>query len=159
MAGCIAFAGFGCKGHDDSMKKMEKKDSMSSMNKESLYARLGGEPAIRAVVNDFVAITSQNPTVNFKRAGHPNKWEATPANIEQLKERLVQFIGMATGGPQRYEGKDMATAHRGMEITAAEFSASAGDLQKALAKNNVPKPLQDELIAVVAGTQGDIVGK
>lgn len=156
LTGVVAIAGFGCK--DQSMKS-DSKSSMSSMNKQSLYSRLGGEPAIRAVVNDFVALGASDPAVNFTRQGHPNHWDPTPANVDKLKERLVQFIGMATGGPQKYEGASMPASHKGMEITEAEFNALAGDLQKALAKNGVPKNLQDELLTVVASTKGDIVGK
>lgn len=157
MAGAIAMAGIGCQDQNSTMHKDAKPAGQAMSG--SLYSRLGGEPAIRLVVNDFVALGAADPAVNFTRKGHPNAWEPTDANVNKLKERLVQFIGMATGGPQRYQGASMPESHRGMQITDAEFDALAKDLQKALEKNGVPANLQNELLTVVASTRKDIVGK
>jgi hemoglobin len=74
-----------------------------------------------------------------------------------LKERLTAFITQATGGPKKYKGRDMKAAHAGMKITAAEFAAIAEDLAATLDKFNVPKPEKDELMAIAASTQKDIV--
>src|SRR5262249_10305730 len=98
----------------------------TTVTAKSLYERLGGEAALKAVVDDFVARTAANPKVNFPRKGTPVEWKATDENVALLKKRLVQFIGKATGGPQKYEGKDMKTVHKGMEITEDEFNAMAG---------------------------------
>jgi hemoglobin len=126
----------------------------------SLYDRLGGENAIRAVVDDFVPRAAADEKVNFTRKGVPgHEWQATPQNIEKLKTRLVQFIGVATGGPQKYEGQDMGTAHKGMKITDAEFDALANDLKLSLDKLNVPAREQKELLEIVGSTRGVIVDK
>ena len=79
------------------------------------------------------------------------------ADVATFKTRLVQFIGMATGGPQKYEGKDMKTAHTGMKITSDEFNALAADLAASLNKLNVPAREQAELLAIVETTRKDIV--
>jgi len=124
---------------------------------KSLYERLGGEPAITAVVADFVGRAAADPAVNFTRKGTAKEWDATPENVENLKKHLVQFIAMAAGGPQTYEGKEMKTAHAGMGITDAEFDALAGDLKASLVTFNVPQKEQDELLAVVGTTRKEIV--
>lgn len=124
----------------------------------SLYDRLGGEPAIRAVVNDFVDRSAPDPKVNFTRKGTPKEWQATPESVRQLKDRLTEFVAQAAGGPQKYTGKDMRTVHTGMRITDAEFDALAGHLKASLQKFNVPQREQDELLAVVGSTRKDIVG-
>jgi len=140
--------------------QMDKSSSSSTtVGGKTLYERLGGEPAIRAVVDDFVANAAPDPAVNFTRKGHPNEWQATDANVAKLKKHLVQFFSKVTGGPQTYEGRDMVTVHTGMGITNEEFNAIAGDLKKALDKNNVPSNLQDELMAVVETTRAQIVNK
>jgi hemoglobin len=125
----------------------------------TLYERLGGEAAITAVVDEFVARASTNPKVNFTRKGTPAEWSATPDNVAKLKKRLVQFIGGVTGGPQKYEGKDMRTVHAGMGITEAEFSAAAADLAGALDKYRVPEKEKDELMVIVGATRAAIVTK
>src|SRR5215471_5370525 len=53
-----------------------------------LYERLGGEPAIKAVVDDFVARAAANPKVNFTRKGTTVEWEASAENAAVLKKHL-----------------------------------------------------------------------
>jgi hemoglobin len=155
LAGCQDGGMFGKK----STSASSSKTSAMKTDAKSLYARLGGEQAISKVVDDFVAIAAADPAVNFTRKGHPAEWQATPENIRHLKEKLVEFIGSATGGPQQYTGKSMPVSHTGMEITDAEFNAAAADLKQALAKNKVPEPLQQELLAIVGTTRSQMVGK
>ena len=122
----------------------------------SLYERLGGEAAVKAVVDDFVGRAAGNPKVNFTRKGI-KEWEASEANVAKLKTNLVNLIGALTGGPQKYTGKDMKSLHAGMKITTAEFGALAGDLKATLDKFKVPAKEQAELMKIVGSTQGDIV--
>ncbi|HUP20935.1 MAG TPA: group 1 truncated hemoglobin [Gemmatimonadota bacterium] len=123
----------------------------------SLYDRLGGEAAIRSVVDDLVTRAAADDTLNFTREGTSNEWEATDENIALFKERMVQFVGQATGGPQTYEGQDMGVAHAGMEITNAEFDRLGGHLQAALQAHDVPAAEQQELLAIVETTRSAIV--
>ncbi|HEY7471624.1 MAG TPA: group 1 truncated hemoglobin [Gemmatimonadota bacterium] len=125
----------------------------------TLYDRLGGEPAIAAVVDTFVALAAADPALNFTRQGTAHEWEATPENVELLKTRLVQFVGQATGGPQVYEGGDMATVHTGMEITNEEFDMLAGHLGAALDAYSVPDAEKQELFGIVETTRSAIVGE
>jgi hemoglobin len=134
-------------------------DNMS-MKKASLYDRLGGKPAITAVVDDFVGRAAANPKVNFTRKGIPGaEWQATPENVEHLKQGLVDFITVATGGPNVYKGKDMKEVHKNMQITDAEFDAIASDLKAALDDKKVPADLQKELLDIVGTTRSQIVTK
>lgn len=123
----------------------------------TLYDRLGGEPAIAAVVDTFVALAAGDAELNFTRQGTANEWEATPENVDLLKARLVQFVGQATGGPQVYEGQDMAAAHTGMAITNEEFDRLSGHLGAALDAYNVPVAEKQELFAIVETTRSAIV--
>ncbi len=123
----------------------------------SLYERLGGEPAIRAVIEKFVARAAANPAVNFTRAGTPAEWEATPEKIAHLQDLLVEFVAEATGGPQKYSGRGMAAAHDNMQINDAEFDAIAADLQAVLEEMQVPAQESQELLEIVGSTRRAIV--
>lgn len=123
----------------------------------SLYDRLGGEAALKAVVEDFVGRAAGNPKVNFFRKGTDKEWKPQPADVDMLKKRLVQLLGAVTGGPQKYEGKDMKSLHAGMKITSAEFGAIAGDLKATLDKFKVPAKEQEEVMKIVGGTAADII--
>ncbi|MGH7387146.1 MAG: group I truncated hemoglobin, partial [Candidatus Methylomirabilales bacterium] len=78
-------------------------------------------------------------------------------DVPRLKRQLVEFIGKATGGPQKYTGRDMKQAHKGMKITNAEFDAIAADLAASLDKFKVPAKEKNELLTIVGTTRKDIV--
>ena len=123
----------------------------------NLYDRMGGESVVRKVVDDFVTRAAADPAVNFTRQGQANPWQATPENLERLKQRLVEFIATAAGGPMQYQGSDIVTAHRGMGITHKEFDALAGHLRAALEASGVPRREREELLNAVASTRGAVV--
>jgi hemoglobin len=72
--------------------------SAASAQAQSLYDRLGGKDAIKAVVDEFVGIAAADTRIN-KKFGK--------TNIDRLKFELVEQICAATGGPCKYTGLDM----------------------------------------------------
>ena len=121
-----------------------------------LYNRLG-EQKLRAVVNDTVDMAAKDPKVALDRAGKATGWMATPQNVENFKRGLFQFVAAASGGPQEYTGKDMVTAHKGMNITNEQFDAMLSHLEAAMDKNQVPQDAQPQLRQIFNGTRGAIV--
>src|ERR1700689_3594156 len=82
--------------------------SGSGAGSGTLFTSLGGEPAIKAVVKDFVEQeVAPDPRINafFKNADIPG-----------LEQKLYEQICAAAGGGCTYSGKDMKTAHAGMKI-------------------------------------------
>ena len=126
---------------------------------KSLYDRLGGDVAIKAVIDDFVGRAAANPKVNFTRKGTDKEWKPTPENVEHVKKGLVDLVGMVTGGPQKYTGRSMKDVHAGMKITPGRVRCPAADLKATLDKFKVPAKEQDELMKIVGSTAGDIVEK
>ena len=111
----------------------------------SLYERLGGLEAITAVVDSFVARCASDDTIN-KKCGR--------TDVPRLKKMLVDEVCEATGGPCTYTGRGMEETHDGMQVTAGEFDALVEDLVAPLDGFDVPKPEQDELLALL-GPMGD----
>lgn len=127
---------------------------------ETLYVRLGGVNAISAVVDKFIGYVAADP--NMVRTFTPllNDVQAgNTARLTSLRNNLIDQIGEASGGPQMYKGKDMVTAHKGMNITETEFNSLVGNLVKALNDFSVPSTEQNELLGVLGGLKGQIVGK
>jgi hemoglobin len=116
----------------------------------SLYERLGGQPAISAVVDDFVGNVAADARINRRFAS---------TNIAHLKAMLVDQICAGTGGPCTYRGLDMKTAHRGMNLSDAEFDALVEDLVKTLDKFKVPAKEKGELLGALGPMRKDIVGQ
>jgi len=115
---------------------------------DSLYDRLGKMDAITPLVDDFVANVAADTRINAAFAN---------ADVPHLKKMLVDQICAATGGPCKYTGKDMKTAHQGMNIKAADFDALVDDLKKSLDKFKVPAKEQGELLGALAPMKPDIV--
>jgi hemoglobin len=118
------------------------------MMKKSLYERLGGIDAIRAVVDDFVANVAADKRINAFFAH---------TDIDRLKHNLVDQICQGTGGPCTYTGRSMKDAHAGMGVRNRDFNALVGDLGKTLKKFKVPKRETNELVAILAPMRRDIV--
>jgi truncated hemoglobin YjbI len=135
--------------------KDDDKKSKKSDKKKSLYVRLGGKKAIMAVVDEFVTNVAGDTRINkfFE------KTVADPKRAEALKGHLVDQICEASGGPCKYKGLDMVTAHKGMNLSDADFTALVEDLVKALDKFKVGETEKGELLTALGGMKGDIVGK
>ncbi len=118
--------------------------------KTTLYDRLGGKPAITAVVDDFVGNVAADTRIN-KFFAH--------ADIPHLKMELVDQICAGSGGPCTYTGKSMKDAHHGMGISDADFGALVEDLQKSLVKFKVADKDQGDLLGVLGPMKSDIVEK
>ena len=146
-------AAVGCSG-----TSRNERPSAGSTKPDSLYNRVG-EQKLRAVVNDTVDMSAKDPKVGLDRAGKAAQWQPTPENVADFKRGLFQFVADVAGGPQDYRGKDMASAHKGMNITGEQFDAMMTHLQAAMDKNKVPAEEQRELKQVFNGTRAAIVQK
>jgi hemoglobin len=86
LAVTVALLAAGCAG-------MRDEGTKAAPMQKSLYDRLGGKPAITAVVDDFVANVAADSRINRRFAN---------TNIPRLKGLLVGQICEATGGPCTY---------------------------------------------------------
>ncbi len=155
-----AHAGMDKKAKDeksDKKEKSSKSDKASKASKSdkgnSLYSRLGGKKAITAVVDEFVAIVVADDRINtfFADTGKD------PKRVAAFKGKLVDQICQASGGPCKYKGKDMKTAHAGMGVKEEHFNALVEDLVKALDKFNVGATEKNELLGALGPMKADIV--
>jgi len=122
---------------------------------KSLYDRLGGKKAITAVVDEFVSrVAADNRINSFFTAT-----AADPKRMAMFKSNLVDQICEASGGPCKYKGKDMKTAHVGMGITDANFTALVEDLTAALDKFKVGEMEKQQLLGALGPMKKDIVTK
>ena len=111
---CLGLAG--CATSD---RKTESGSAAETAEK-SLYDRLGGRPAIEAVVSDLLKALGSNETLN----ANPKIAEArNRVNKEELKKKTVDFLCLVTGGPNEYEGRTMKESHAHLAISAGEWDA------------------------------------
>jgi hemoglobin len=122
---------------------------MTNVQDQTLYQRLGGKPAIDAVVGDAVDNVAADARIN-QRFAH--------ADIPRLKKNLADLVCLRTGGPCAYTGRNMADSHDHEFIRDDEFDALVEDLVKSLNKYKVPNPEQGQLLAILGQMRNSIVG-
>lgn len=120
---------------------------------DSLYARLGGEGAVDAAVDVFYRkVLADDGISRF--------FEAVDMDAQRAKQKA--FLTMAFGGPARYSGKDLRTAHAKLVangLSDAHFDAVAGHLGATLKELGVAQPLIDEVLAIAGSTRNDVLGR
>ncbi len=118
---------------------------------KSLFDRLGGNDGIKAVIDKFVENVQQDPAVNksFKNTKGPK--------LDAFKKNLADQMCEVTGGPCKYAGKDMKSAHKGMKISDAQFDALVMDLKLAMGEAKVGDAEQTEVVEKLAPLREDIV--
>lgn len=119
----------------------------------SLYKRLGGYDAIAAVTDEFIARLAADKSLSRFFIGHSED------SLKRIRQLVVDQICAATGGPCVYIGRDMKTAHKGMGITEADWTASVAHLSGTLDKFKVGEKEKSELLTAVSGFKKDIVEK
>ncbi|MES1256168.1 MAG: group 1 truncated hemoglobin [Acidobacteriota bacterium] len=127
----------------------------ATMAEKSLYERLGKKKAITAVVDEFVGRVAADNRINAFFA----QTASDPKRLKTFKGNLVDQICQASGGPCKYKGKDMKTAHMGMGVSTANFNALVEDLVGALDKFKVGQHEKDQLLGALGPMKGDIVEK
>ena len=99
----------------------------------TLYKRLGGYDALAAVTDDFLGRLATDPQM-----GRFFKGLSTDSQ-KRVRQHIVDFLCVATGGPCIYNGRDMKTAHTGLNITEDDWNLSVKMLTATLDKFKVPE--------------------
>ena len=113
-----------------------------------LFFRMGGEAKLKPAVEQLVEIMLEDERINFVFA---------QTELSKFKHLLYTQLCELAGGPCIYDGRDMRTAHAKLPITNAQFNALAEDLYLAFDRVGVSYALQNEMIALLAPMQRDIV--
>lgn len=116
----------------------------------SLYQRLGGLEQITGIVARTIDRTSSDPRTQRSFEG---------ARLAPVKESVAQHLCAVTGGPCRYEGANMADAHRGLAITAEEFDIMDGYLAEELDARGVAAEDKAALQKLLGPMKADVTGK
>jgi len=126
---------------------------MENNNGKSLYERLGSAAGISKLVDDIVDAHMANPGIQTRYI----PMQDDPERMEKVKKHTRQFLGAGTGGPETYEGQDMPAAHRGMNVSEAEFLHVIDDILASLDKNNIDAQSKNEVLAIAYSLKDQIV--
>ena len=76
--------------------------------------------------------------------------------MNRLKDKQVEFLAAALGGPGPYTGASMKQVHQGRGITMYHFNLVAGHLKDSLCAAGVPEATIAEIFSVVAPLADEI---
>lgn len=115
----------------------------------TLFERLGGKDGIQRLVTDIVDNHYRNPLIRTR--------------FEKVKDRAalerhsVEFLCAGSGGPQAYTGRDLVSAHQGMNVNEQELIAAIDDIVAAMTKNHLDQSVQNEVVAILYSLKGDVL--
>jgi hemoglobin len=114
----------------------------------SIYDSIGGASAVHAAVEDFYTRLLADPQLAPFFAG---------TDLTRLKAHQRAFIAAAIGGPEIFDGRDMASAHAGLGIASAHFDAVVEYLAGTLSGLGVPEETIAQIGGALAPLRADIV--
>jgi hemoglobin len=133
LAGCLVLLG-GC----------------ASRPAASLYEQLGGQGAIESLVDEILVQAHEDERISALFVG---------VDLPYLKDRLVEQLCQATGGPCEYTGLPMDEAHAGMRVSDDEFDFFVEDLVAAMEALSIDAAAQQQIAELLLPMRPDIVGK
>ena len=115
---------------------------------DTIYQAIGGRAAVTAAVDGLYGRLLADPVLG----------PLFPGGVgARHRAYVVTVLGEALGGPERYQGPDLAAAHRGLGISDAHFDRAAAHLDDTLGELGVPRHQADRIIAIVAGLRPAVV--
>jgi len=121
----------------------------------TLFDRLGRTEGISKIVDDAVEAHMNNPAVNARFL--PLKEQ--PERLAVIKQHTIEFFSAGSGGPTVYNGQDMATAHKGMNISPAEYMHVIDDIFVSLDKNTINEDAKKDVLYILWSLKEMILSK
>jgi len=117
----------------------------------SLYHKLGGQPAIHAAVEAFyVKVLADNRIKHF----------FADINMDKQRRKQKEFLSAAFGGPVPWAGKDLRKAHANLPgLNETHFNAVAENLQKTLEDLKIKPELIQQVMAIAASTRDEVLNR
>jgi hemoglobin len=113
----------------------------------ALYDKIGGYGALEVIVEDFYCRVLDDDHLSPFFGG---------SDMKRLKDKQVEYLAAAFGGPGSYTGLSMKQAHEGRGITMHHFNLVAGHLKNSLCAAGTPPETIAEIINIVAPLAGQI---
>lgn len=119
----------------------------------TLYQRLGNSTGIAALVDDIVAAHMENGTIKARFLPYADD----PEHLATVKSQLCRFLEAGSGGPAEYTGRSMPEAHRGMNISDAEYVAAIDDILAVLEQHAIDEQTRKDVLAIAYSLKNEIV--
>ena len=122
---------------------------------KNLFNRLGGTEGISLIVDDIIETHLMNPEIKHVFLPIANN----PERLEALKKHSREFLSAGTGGEVIYTGKDLPTAHKGLQTTEKEFISAVDDILLVLSKHNIDEQTKKDMLYILYSLKGAVIGQ
>jgi hemoglobin len=119
----------------------------------TLHNELGGDAAIVVALDRFYERVLADPRVSGYFDG---------VDVDRVKTRQQEFLAMALGGPSRYRGRDLRTAHRRARARGLDedgYHVFMGHFRATLEELGVPDDKVAEVMAIADTGKEDVLGR
>lgn len=128
----------------------------------TLYERMGELKGIEGFVDVLMANVAAETAVQNSSMlrthspllNDPDK----PARLARLRNNFINQMGEATGGPLKYTGLSMLSAHKGMMITEKEWSVWRQAADASMETNKLGAKERAELATILDEMKAATVG-
>lgn len=117
------------------------------MSEPSAFVRLGGEPALRRIIDDFVGRVTSDLMIGFFFA---------KVDRARLREMEYQHAAEHLGAGTAYGGRPMRTAHAAHRIMGGHFARRRELLRQTLVAHGVPDDVREAWLAHVDALRSEI---
>jgi len=115
---------------------------------DSDYQRIGGGPAVSAVVDEFYRRLTADEQVSHY---------FDDVSLPTLKRHQVLMITTILGGPNEYDGRALDEAHAPLNITESDYQRVGSHLISTLDDAGVPDDIQGRVRDALGEVRGSIV--
>ena len=113
-----------------------------------LYDRLGGYERIHALTTEIVRLHQVNPDFRLMM-----KY----VDGEDLATSVADFMAAGTGGTEKYQGRDMRSAHAHLDFTTADFLSAGHDVATAMKTLGYGQEEIDEVVCILVSFKDQVV--
>lgn len=117
---------------------------------ETLFERIGGEPAIQRLITAFYQRVLADPLL---------KPFFVETSIEKLERMQVAFFTIALGGPEPDEMPSLNQAHRGRGIESRHLTRYTELLIETLAEVGIPEKDAQKVYERIATYSNQVLGE
>lgn len=120
-------------------------------SESSLYQRIGCAGGLLWLVNTLYLRVLADPLLMsyFKHLDDQDR--------QWLRWHMLTLLAVVTGGPSKYQGRDLHEAHADLHITAEAFDLVVGHLQATLQELEIQQQDQQAILAAVQARRDAVV--
>lgn len=113
------------------------------------FERMGGEPVVRSIVDQFVDRVFDDTMIGFL---------FRKSNRERVKKMEYEHAAVHLGADIEYSGRPLLSAHRPHRISGGQFERRSVILESTLRSSGVPEDIVESWLAYTRSLRPEITG-